>query len=127
MAKIDSLQVSVFKVPTDGPESDGTLKWDSTTLVVVEIRAGSTSGLGFTYASKSAGSLIQEELQSVVVGRDAMDVQAIWQGMVCSLRNLGRPGISAMAIAKEPGPEPMSRHMPTVMWYLLTTYCAMKG
>jgi len=55
--------------------------------------------LGFTYASKSAGSLIQEELQSVVVGRDAMDVQAIWQGMVCSLRNLGRPGISAMAIA----------------------------
>jgi L-alanine-DL-glutamate epimerase-like enolase superfamily enzyme len=86
-------------VPTDGPESDGTLKWDSTTLVLVELHAGSTAGLGFTYASKSAASLVQEKLQSVIVGRDALDVQGAWELMIRALRNLGRPGISAMAIA----------------------------
>ncbi len=98
-AKIEKLQVSAFKVPTDGPESDGTLQWDSTTMVLVELKSGSVSGLGFTYASASAASLIQDKLKSVVVGRDAMDLQGTWELMVCSLRNLGRPGISAMAIA----------------------------
>lgn len=98
-AKIDKLTVSTFKIPTDGPESDGTLKWDSTTLVLVEIQSGAASGLGFTYGDRSITNLVQGELQSVVVGSDAMDVQGTWQRMVCSLRNLGRPGITAMAVA----------------------------
>jgi hypothetical protein len=32
--------VSVFTIPTDGPESDGTLEWTSTTIVIVETAAG---------------------------------------------------------------------------------------
>jgi L-alanine-DL-glutamate epimerase-like enolase superfamily enzyme len=68
-------------------------------LVLVELHAGTASGLGFTYASKGTASLIQEKLQTVVVGRDAMDVQGTWECMVCSVRNLGRPGITAMAVA----------------------------
>lgn len=98
-AKIDRFEVAVFQVPTDGPESDGTLEWDSTTLVLVEAYAGSDVGLGFTYASKSAAVLISEKLQTLVAGRDAMDIPGAWELMVCSLRNLGRPGISSMAIA----------------------------
>jgi hypothetical protein len=31
MTTIDGLDVSVYTVPTDGPEGDGTLGWDSTT------------------------------------------------------------------------------------------------
>jgi hypothetical protein len=34
------LKVSAYTVPTDMPESDGTLAWDSTTLVLVEVTAG---------------------------------------------------------------------------------------
>jgi len=98
-ATIDRLKVSTYQVPTDGPESDGTLEWDSTTLVLVELHAGNASGLGFTYASQSTASLIQEKLQKLVIGRDAMDVQTAWEVMVNSTRNLGRPGITAMAIA----------------------------
>ena len=33
---VEQLSVSVYTVPTDAPESDGTLEWGSTTLVVVE-------------------------------------------------------------------------------------------
>ena len=39
-AKIDDMRVSVFEIPTDAPESDGTLQWDRTTLVLVEAGAG---------------------------------------------------------------------------------------
>ena len=98
-AKIESLTVSAFKVPTDGPESDGTLSWDSTTLVLVEVEADHTRGLGFSYADHSAAVLIEEKLRKIVVGRDAMDVGGIWQALVHSIRNLGRGGITAMAIS----------------------------
>lgn len=93
------MQVSAFQVPTDGPESDGTLKWDSTTLVLAEIRAADVTGLGFTYASKSTAVFINDKLRDVVIGKDAMDVQRACELMVCSARNLGRAGQTAMGIA----------------------------
>jgi L-alanine-DL-glutamate epimerase-like enolase superfamily enzyme len=98
-ASIERLDVSVYRVPTDGPESDGTLEWDSTTVVLVEVHAGQRTGLGLTYARQSTALLIREKLQSIVLRRDAMDVQGAWEQMVHSIRNLGRPGISSMAIA----------------------------
>ncbi len=98
-ARVDRFEVSAFEIPTESPESDGTLSWDSTTLVLVEVQAGTKSGLGFTYASTSTGLLIHEKLRSIVIGRDALEVQGIWEDMQRSVRNLGRPGLSSMAIA----------------------------
>ncbi len=98
-AKVDKLEVAVYRVPTDFPESDGTLEWDSTTLVLVQSHAAGKRGLGFTYADLAVASLIHEKLQPDVLGRDALDVPAIWESMVQSIRNLGRPGIASMAIA----------------------------
>ena len=34
--RIERLDAAAYTIPTDSPESDGTLAWDSTTLVVVE-------------------------------------------------------------------------------------------
>jgi hypothetical protein len=34
-ASIDRLEVSVYTIPTETPESDGTLEWHSTTMAVV--------------------------------------------------------------------------------------------
>ena len=31
---VEGLEAGAFTVPTDAPESDGTLSWDSTTLVL---------------------------------------------------------------------------------------------
>jgi hypothetical protein len=33
-------------VPTDGEESDGTLTWDSTTIVIVQAHASGRTGIG---------------------------------------------------------------------------------
>ena len=98
-AAVEGLDVAAYVIPTDRPESDGTLEWDSTTMVVVEARAGGETGLGYTYADVAAGTLVESKLAEVVEGRDAMAVPAAWEAMVEAIRNLGRPGICSMAIA----------------------------
>ncbi|HEX7182897.1 MAG TPA: enolase C-terminal domain-like protein [Thermoanaerobaculia bacterium] len=96
---IERVEVSAFTIPTDFPESDGTLEWDSTTLVLVEATAGGGRGLGYTYAGTSSARLIHDRLADVVRGRDALAVAGAWAAMVQAVRNLGRPGIASTAIA----------------------------
>jgi L-alanine-DL-glutamate epimerase-like enolase superfamily enzyme len=96
---VERLDVSVFTVPTDLPESDGTLQWDKTTMVLVEVHAGGQSGLGYTYADISAARLIHSALSEAVEGSDAMAVMATYLSMWQRIRNLGRPGICAAAIS----------------------------
>ncbi len=98
-APIEEIDVSVFTIPTDFPESDGTFEWDSTTIVIVEAMAGGKRSLGYTYADISTAKLIDDKLKKVVLGRDAMSVNGAWIAMVESIRNLGRPGIASMAIS----------------------------
>jgi L-alanine-DL-glutamate epimerase-like enolase superfamily enzyme len=99
MIRIERTDVAAYTIPTDFPESDGTLEWDSTTLVVVETEAGGQNGLGYTYADSATAQLIRDKLAAIVVGRDALAVSGVWAAMVQSIRNLGRPGIASMAIA----------------------------
>jgi L-alanine-DL-glutamate epimerase-like enolase superfamily enzyme len=96
---IKKLEVSAYTMPTDFPESDGTLCWDHTTIVVAEVAAGEVRGVGYTYADTSTAQLIKSLLAEVVCGRDGMDVAGAWTAMLRSIRNLGRPGIASMAIA----------------------------
>lgn len=99
MPAIEKTTVSAYTVPTDAPESDGTLEWDATTMIVVEITAADHTGIGYTYADLATGKLIESELTGLVCGRDAFAIPAIHEAMVRSIRNLGRPGIASMAIA----------------------------
>ncbi len=98
-APVEGLEVGAYTVPTDAPEADGTLSWDSTTIVVVHAHAAGERGVGYTYADVSTAKLIESKLAGIVRGRDAMAPQAAWAAMVRGIRNLGRPGISSMAIA----------------------------
>jgi len=96
---IETCRVGVYKFPTDAPESDGTFEWDSTTLVVVEITSGKQIGLGYTYANLGTASTIKGELEHVLLGADAIDIESRWAEMFAKLRNLGREGISSMAVS----------------------------
>ncbi len=98
-APIERLRVSTYVVPTDGPESDGTFEWDRTTAVVVEATSAGATGLGYTYADRATAALIREALAALVTGQDAFDTAALYARMVGRVRNLGRPGIAAMAIS----------------------------
>jgi L-alanine-DL-glutamate epimerase-like enolase superfamily enzyme len=97
---LDDLVVSTYRIPTDAPnESDGTLVWDATTLVLVEATGGGLTGIGYTYADDATGRLIDETLADVVRGMDVMVTGKIWLALVSAVRNLGRPGIASMAIS----------------------------
>ncbi len=98
--KIATLEVRVYRVPTDRPEQDGTFDWESTTAVVVEPVADTgLRGIGYSYADQSTATLIRETLAPVIRGRDVQETGAAWHAMVAAIRNLGRPGIASMAIA----------------------------
>ncbi len=98
-AAISNLSARSYTVPTDSLEGDGTLTWDKTTLVVVEVSGGGSKGLGYTYADPSAAILIKETLAAAIVGHDALDVPARWIAMQRQVRNLGRSGLAACAIS----------------------------
>ncbi|MCW4115358.1 mandelate racemase [Aurantimonas sp. MSK8Z-1] len=98
-AMIRSVGARVFTVPTDGPESDGTLEWDSTTLVLALVEAGGMTGIGYTYADRAAASVIDDTLAAILEGRNALDINGLWLAMLGAVRNLGQSGIAAMAIA----------------------------
>jgi L-alanine-DL-glutamate epimerase-like enolase superfamily enzyme len=103
MTKIDQIDISAYVIPTKGQESDGTLQWNSTTIAVVEARAGDETGLGFTYGDLSVARLIDRTLSPLVLGKDAFQIPEIWTFMMREVRNIMRPGIASMAIAAVDG------------------------
>jgi L-alanine-DL-glutamate epimerase-like enolase superfamily enzyme len=96
---VDRLEVGAYIIPTDQPEADGTITWESTTLVVVHVEAGGERGLGYGYADVAAAEVIRRTLAPVVVGQDALAVPACWAAMRHAIRNQGRPGVCSMAIS----------------------------
>lgn len=97
--RVEEVRATAYTVPTDRPESDGTLEWDSTTIVVVEVRAGDRQGLGYTYGHQAVAELVAATLSPLVVGTDAMAPPRTWTAMQEAVRNLGRQGVGAMAIS----------------------------
>jgi hypothetical protein len=54
---ISHASVATYTIPTEEPESDGTLEWTSTTMVLVEVRAGETMGVGYTYGHRATAAI----------------------------------------------------------------------
>jgi L-alanine-DL-glutamate epimerase-like enolase superfamily enzyme len=97
---VESVEVFARTIPTDEPESDGTLEWDSTTIVVVQAHAGGATGLGYTYTHDAAARLIEDKLAPAVRGFDLQkDTSSAWHEMGHLLRNVGRPGMGFMALS----------------------------
>ena len=96
---VEGLDAAVYAVPTDAPEADGTLAWDKTILVLVTARAGGQQGIGWSYTAAAAAPVVTGILSEVVAGRSALDVAGASEAMTRALRNVGRPGIGAMALS----------------------------
>jgi L-alanine-DL-glutamate epimerase-like enolase superfamily enzyme len=97
--KIERLDVSAYTVPTETLESDGTLEWHETTLVMVRAAAGGETGLGYSFADVATAKLIDAQLKHIVTGGNPLSISELWVAMVRKIRNLGRPGICSMAIS----------------------------
>ena len=96
---VEGLQARAYTVPTPEPETDGTLEWDATTIVVVEARGDGHAGVGYTYGDAAIATVVEGTLAGVVCGCDVLAPPAAWTAMREALRNPGWPGIGAMAVS----------------------------
>jgi L-alanine-DL-glutamate epimerase-like enolase superfamily enzyme len=96
---VSSVEASAYTIPTDAPEADGTMAWSSTTLVLVQARAGDQVGTGWTYGPQAVVDVVNSSLASVAEGRSALDASAVYYSMWEQLRNDGRPGIGSEALS----------------------------
>jgi L-alanine-DL-glutamate epimerase-like enolase superfamily enzyme len=96
---IERLKVSVFSIPMEKAESDGTLEWKATTMILVQLYAAGKEGIGYTYGDKAISQVIANLLRPAVINRDAMDVPATQRSMVNAIRNNGQCGIGMMAVS----------------------------
>jgi len=96
---VDRIEASAFTIPTRTPESDGTLEWNRTTIIVVELTAGDATGVGYTYSDSVVAELINQRLSPFLVGRDPLDIERLWLNLQVQTRNLGWSGIMATAVS----------------------------
>lgn len=96
---VERVEVRVFRIPTEAPESDGTYRWEATTLVVVQVLCAGERGIGYSYATPAAGALICQSLAPVLEGMSPFDTSACWKLLVAALRNLGTSGIGMLAVS----------------------------
>jgi L-alanine-DL-glutamate epimerase-like enolase superfamily enzyme len=96
---VEIVSASAYTIPTDGPESDGTLEWDSTTIVVAEVHGGHRVGVGWTYGPPSVAQLIADLLADAVEQTSIFDIGAAHRAMRVALRNAGTSGAGAMALS----------------------------
>lgn len=97
--RLERIDVETYRVPTDAPESDGTLEWDHTDVIMVHVHAGGAVGLGWTYAARASAELIQQILAPALLDSPPLAIEGAWATMHRRLRNAGIPGAGAMAIA----------------------------
>jgi L-alanine-DL-glutamate epimerase-like enolase superfamily enzyme len=96
---ISEITVRSFEIPTDRPESDGTLKWTHTGVITVQLKAGEATGFGLTYAGFSTARLIQDKFVSLLHGQDPMAIPQLHAKLEQSIRNIGRDGVAATAVS----------------------------
>ncbi len=97
--RIRKAELTVYKVPTDTPEADGTFAWNSTTMILAEISTGDARGLGYTYGNEAIETLARHLAEICLVEQSPFDIPRLNTRMARAVRNDGNGGISAMAIS----------------------------
>jgi L-alanine-DL-glutamate epimerase-like enolase superfamily enzyme len=97
--RIERVETSVYSVPTDAPEADGTFAWDRTSLVLAQVTAGGRTGLGYSYTGSAAVDVLKFVLTPVLLHQDAFAIPKLWKAMIGAVRNIGWRGVCASAIS----------------------------
>lgn len=96
---IDDVDVATYRFPTPEPESDGTLDWDATTAVTVTVKGDGVTGLGWTYSSPAAATVVTNHLAPLLHRCRASDVAGANAAMRRACRNFGTTGLVMQAIS----------------------------
>jgi len=96
---ITEVRATAFRVPNPERETDGTLGWDATGMVLVQIKAGGHEGLGYSYTDPSMAQLVIGTFKPLLVGADAWGIEGLFEQLQRRVRNLGRSGLAGAAVS----------------------------
>jgi L-alanine-DL-glutamate epimerase-like enolase superfamily enzyme len=103
MATIESISVTTARVPLDNVTSFATRTVSARDYGLVKVRAGGVEGIGFCYAGSSGGTLVahavEHLLAPILLGRDSLLVEGLWQRMFEESVLQGRAGSVMRAIS----------------------------
>lgn len=102
---IQDIETRLFRIPLDEPMGDA--KHGEHThfeLVTATIRlADGSAGTGYTYTGGKGGeairAMLRYDLAPFLLGRDATDIDALYEGMFWHIHYVGRGGISSFAMS----------------------------
>ena len=101
--KIESIESAYYRLPLEAMGDAGHGAIDSEELITVKLRAGGLEGHGYAYTIGRGGravhALIEHDLAPLLAGRDATDIQSLWDLMWQRLLYIGRGGAASFAIA----------------------------
>lgn len=103
MATIESISVATARVPLDVVTSFATRTVSARDYGLVKVRAGGVDGIGFCYAGSSGGTLVAHAVENllapILLGRDSLLVEGLWQRMFEETVLHGRAGSVMRAIS----------------------------
>ncbi|MFE4467766.1 enolase C-terminal domain-like protein [Leifsonia sp. NPDC056824] len=102
--RVRAIRADAFVVPTatedrKRPESDGTIRWENSSILVVTLETDGATGLGYAYTAPASLRIVQDMLWAVVENADPFDTERLYWEMAQAVRNVGWAGVSAGAIA----------------------------
>jgi len=103
MSTIESIAVATARVPLDTVTSFATRSVSARDYGLVKVRAGGVEGIGFCYAGSSGGTLVAQAVERLLapllLGRDSLLVEGLWQRMFEETVLHGRAGSVMRAIS----------------------------
>src|SRR4051794_38132067 len=104
--EIERIETALYRLPLDvtGATGDaGHGEIDSEELVTVTLQADGRTAHGYAYTIGRGGhgikAVIDHDLAPLLLGRDATDVEGLWELMWQRLLYVGRGGLTSFAIA----------------------------
>lgn len=99
---MQKITIHAYDIPCDSEESDGTLKWKSTTLVFVALQFEDKTGIGFTYGHEACVDVIKKNFAPILKKNSkglTDNLPSLHDQMSNSVRNSGLRGIAAYALS----------------------------
>ena len=93
--------VSIYYVSTEdcAGVGDSTLRYDKASMAIIELKTDAgLSGYGITIKDDIA-DLVKNRLKPILIGRDPLDIEDLWQEMFLQMRGAGRKGLCLVALS----------------------------
>jgi L-alanine-DL-glutamate epimerase-like enolase superfamily enzyme len=103
MMKIERIESALYRLPLAAMGDAGHGAINAEELITLAVHAGGMTGHGYAYTIGRGGhavkSLIDHDVVPLVLGRDAQDIQGIWDLLWQRLLYVGRGGLVSFAVA----------------------------